>query len=173
MKNKTWYLLIIALLFSATTQAQTAWLTKKLDDRLSVKFPAEPQKTTSNAMDVYNVMENDGVGYSVSVMDFYAKAHIDSATLSSFKDNQQFADQVRMTMVSGMPNYKFGDVTIGKWKAYTAYTISGSGNTKQDKVSIFIILIGSKMYGFMCLLPPNVATKNKDIFLDSIELVKE
>jgi hypothetical protein len=171
--KKNYCLLLFVLILSATANAQADWVTKNLDEKISVKLPTEPEKTGGIGMDVYSVKGTDGAGYSVSVMDFYVKAHIDSATLSSFKDNQQFADQVRVTMVSKIPNCTFGDVKIGKWKMYTAYTISGSENAGKGKVSIFIILIGSKMYGFLCMLPDNLQIKNDDVFFGSIDLVKK
>ena len=171
--KKACYLLLFVLLLSAAAKAQTNWVTKNLDEKMSVKFPAEPQKTTTNGVAVYTVKGNDSVGYSAAVIDYNIVAHLDSATLAPMKDSQEFADQIGMGMASKRPNYTFGGVTIGKWKTYTSYSFSGVENTSKNRVVIHMILIGSKIYSLACRVPPNLATQNDDVFLNSVELLKK
>ncbi|WP_295652622.1 hypothetical protein [uncultured Mucilaginibacter sp.] len=124
-------------------------------------------------IDIYTAMGKDSVVYSVSVVDLDAIAHLDSATLASIKDSHEFADQMKMGMASKMPNYTLGDVTISKWKTYTSYTVTGTGNSNKSTVSMQMILIGSKMYSLSCMVPATVATKNNEVFLGSLETLKE
>jgi hypothetical protein len=171
--KKAYYLLLFVLLLSATANAQTTWITKNLDERLSVKFPAEPQKTIRNGIDVYTLRQADSTAYSASVIDYKVVVHLDSAALAPVKDNQQFADQMKKGLASVKPNYTFGDITIGNWKTYTTYSLSGSENTTKGTLFIQMILIGSKMYSLSCRVPVNLVTKNKEEFLSSAELLKK
>ena len=168
--KKTYYILLFVLLFSTAAKAQSGWVTKKLDEKLSVKFPVEPQKATRNGIDSYTSKGKDSVGYNAAVIDYKVVAHLDSATLAPMKDTQQFADQMKMGMASQKPNYTFGDVTISKWKSYTTYSFSGTENTNKSKLSVQMILIGSKMYALSCLVPANLSIKNNEVFLNSVEI---
>lgn len=170
--KKTYYMLLLVLLFSVAAKAQSGWVIKKLDEKLSVKFPAEPQKATRNGIDSYTSKGKDSIGYNAAVIDYKVVAHLDSANLASMKDNQQFADQIKVGVASQKPNYTFGDVTIGKWKNYNTYNFSGIENTNKSKLSLQMILIGSKMYAFSCLVPANLTTKNNEVFLNSAEVLK-
>jgi hypothetical protein len=171
--KKTYYLLLFVLMLSTTANAQTDWVTKNLDEKLSVKFPVEPEKVTKNGIDSYTVKGKDSVGYNAAVLDYKVVANLDSAALASVKDTQQFADQIRLGIGSKKTNYTFGNVIIGKWKTYTAYSISASENTNKNTLLLRMILIGSKMYSLSCLVPANMVTKNNEVFLGSVELLKK
>ncbi|MDB5287225.1 MAG: hypothetical protein JWR05_2174 [Mucilaginibacter sp.] len=171
--KKTYYLLLFALMLSAAAKAQTDWVTKNLDEKLSVKFPVEPEKVTKNGIDSYTVKGKDSVGYNAAVLDYKVVANLDSAALAPVKDTQQFADQIRMGIASKKTNYTFGDVVIGKWKTYTTYSISASDNINKNTLLMRMILIGSKMYSLSCRVPANMVTKNNEVFLGSVELMKK
>jgi uncharacterized GH25 family protein len=51
--KKTYYLILFVLMLSATAKAQTNWVTKNIDEKLSIKFPAEPETVTKNSIDSY------------------------------------------------------------------------------------------------------------------------
>ena len=170
--KKTFYLLLFVLLASVAAKAQTGWITKKLDDKLSIKFPSEPKLTNNNGLDIYTAKGKDSVGYIANVVDFKVVANLDSATLASMKDSPMFADQIKSGMSGSMPNFTLGDIAIGKWKTYTTYTIAGTGNTKKDKILIYMLLIGTKMYTLSCLIPPTLVTKNNEVFFGSTEILK-
>lgn len=170
--KKTYYLLLVMLTLSAAAKAQTDWITKNVDEKLSVKFPAEPQTVTRNGIASYLAKGNDSVKYSTTVLDYKVIAHLDSAALASVKDKQQFADGLRAGIASKKTNYTFGVATVGKWKTYTTYSMSASDNTTKGTLFMYMILIGSKMYTLSCLVPANLATKNNQIFFDSAEVLK-
>jgi len=165
--KKTWYLLLFTLMLSATTKAQTNWVTKNIDDKFSIKFPAEPVKTTKPTGDVYFYKAADSLAYSAAMLNMSVIAHLDSAALAPLKDNQQFADQVMAGMASSKKNYTFGKVTIGKWKTYTEYTISGSDNTNKNSLLMQMIIKGSKMYILSCRVPAGMDTKTNEVFFGS------
>ncbi|RZK52233.1 MAG: hypothetical protein EOO87_15700 [Pedobacter sp.] len=166
-------LLLLSLLSCIVfAHAQSAWVTKKLDDKIAVKFPEEPTKTVKNTSESYIVKGKDSIQYSATVLDYKALANLDSTMLAPIKDTQQFADQMMAGMASQKPNYTFGDAKIGKWKNYTTYTFSGVDNTSKKKLSVQMILIGSKMYALTCLVPDKLVTKNDGLFINSAELLK-
>ena len=172
--KKTYYLLLFVLMLSAaTTKAQTGWITKKLDEKISVKFPSEPEKTTKNGVDIYTVRAKDSIGYSANVIDYNVIVHLDSAALAPVKDTQQFADQMKMGIASKKTNYTFGDIVIGKWNTYTTYNLSASDKVNKNTLLMRMVLIGSKMYSVSCRVPANLVTKNNEVFLGSVELSKK
>jgi hypothetical protein len=169
--KKTYYLLLFVLM-SASVKAQTGWITQNLDEKLSIKFPAQPQKTTKNGFVIYTLREPDSMAYSVAMLDYKVVLHLDSAALAPMKDNQQFANQLRAGIASKKTNYTFGDITIGKWNTYATYSMSASENINKDTLLIQMILIGSKMYSLACRIPANMATKNNEVFFGSFGILK-
>jgi hypothetical protein len=171
--KKTYYLILFVLMFAASAKGQTDWVTKKLDEKLSVKFPAEPQVVTRNGIDSYVAKGNDSVKYSTTILDYQVVLHLDSAALAPFKDTQVFADQLGKGIASKKTNYTFGGVTMGKWNSYTTYSMSASENTTKSTLLMRMILIGSKMYTLACLIPVNLVTKNNEVFWDSAQILKK
>jgi hypothetical protein len=169
--KKTYYLLLFVLM-SASVKAQTGWITQNLDEKLSIKFPAQPQKTTKNGFVIYTLREPDSMAYSVAMLDYKVVLHLDSAALAPMKDNQQFADQLRAGIASNKTNYTFGDITIGKWNTYATYSMSASENINKNTLLIQMILIGSKMYSLSCRIPANMTTKNNEVFFGSFGILK-
>ncbi|RYY06964.1 MAG: hypothetical protein EOP43_04675 [Sphingobacteriaceae bacterium] len=55
--QKIYCLLLFVLTLSAAVKAQSGWVTKTLDEKLSVKFPAEPQKVTENGIEFIPIKE--------------------------------------------------------------------------------------------------------------------
>jgi hypothetical protein len=171
--KKTYYVLLLVLLASVSAKAQTGWVTQNVDEKISIKFPVETKKTTAaNGSNVYTVKGQDSIGYSATMTDLNVTVHIDSAALAPLKDTQEFADQMMAGMASKKANYAFGAVTLGKWKNNTTYSITGTETTKKSTLFVQMMLIGSKMYIFSCSIPPNLTTKNNEIFFSTIELLK-
>ena len=170
--KRTYYLLLFVLILSASAKAQTAWTTTKLDDKMSVKFPSEPKKTTVNNIDTYAVMGKDSIGYVAVMIDFNVIAHMDEATLAGLKDSQEFADQFKTGFVSSRPEFNIGDITIGKWKGNTMYTMSGLNKNNKTMMSAQTVIIGTKMYMQSCVLPANTGAADKEKFFSSLEEVK-
>jgi len=171
--KKSYLLLLFVLTLSAAAKAQTAWVTKNIDEKMLVKFPSEPQKLGRTGIDIYTAKGKDSVVYSATVIDYQIIAHLDSATLASLKDTQEFADQMKAGMASTMTKYTLGEIKIGKWKTYTTYTISGTDNASKKTVSMQMIIIGSKMYSLSCMMPTNVPAKNTEMFFDSADTLKK
>ena len=170
--KKYCFVLLFVLTISAGANAQTAWVTTKIDNKISVKFPVEPQKINKPTGDVYVYKAPDSLTYSAAMLDMNIVAHLDSARIAQVKDMQQFADQMVRGVASAKKNYTFGEVTIGQWKTYTCYNFSAKENTNSNTLLMQMILIGSKIYTLSCRVPAGMVTKNNDVFFSSIELSK-
>lgn len=170
--KKISFLLFFVLCQTAISYAQSAWVTQKIDENLSVKFPEAATYTPKKGIDSYVYKGKDSVQYNAIVMDYKVLANMDSAMLAPMKDNQQFADQMMDGIAAQKPNYTFGEAKIGKWKTYTTYSFAGTDKSNQSKLTIQMILIGHKMYSFSCLIPTQLDTKNADLFLSSPALLK-
>ncbi len=165
--------MLCLLMLSAAAKSQTNWITKKLDEKLSVKFPTNPETVTKNGVDSYLVKANDSIKYSTTLVDYKLLAKLDSATLAPVKDTQAFADQLRMGIASSKTNYTFGPITVGKWNSYTSYNLTATENTTKSTLLMRMILIGSKMYTLACLVPLNIITQNNEVFFSSVEMTKK
>lgn len=170
--KKERYLLLVVLLFPMLAIAQTNWVTQKLDDNLSIKFPLSPEKSTKSGAEVYVVKERDSIMYSAGIVDMKNVSRLDSASLVPLKDTQGFANGLTKTMAAQKPNYTFGNVNIGKWKTFTSYQILGSEKTTKATLTVQMIFIGSKLYILSCRVPENVKTEKKDLFFSSATLLK-
>ncbi|RYF25430.1 MAG: hypothetical protein EOO42_03795, partial [Flavobacteriales bacterium] len=165
------FLLLVALCTTMASYAQSGWVTTKVDERISVKFPEEPTKSNKKGSETFIVKAKDSVQYSATIIDFTVIANLDSVALAPMKDMPQFADQLVAGIASQKPNYEFGEVKIGKWKGHTSYTFSGVDKTNKAQTSIEMILIGNKMYTLTCKVPDQLVTKNKELFLSSVTLL--
>ena len=163
-------MLLFMFVLSAVAKAQTDWITKKLDEKISVTFPSEPQKLTKNGVDSYTVKEKDSLAYSAGMVDFKVLANLDSVALARVKDSQEFANQIVKGIGSQKKNYTFGDVIISKWKNFTSYSTSACDNISKNTLFVKMILIGSKMYTLSCRIPAEMVTKNNETFFNSIEI---
>ncbi len=161
-------LLFFMLILSAAAKAQTDWVTKKIDEKLSIKFPIEPQRNSNN---VYLVKGKDSVSYSAGMVDMKVMANLDSATLATMKDTQKFADAMLAGIASKKANYTFGAVTIGKWKTFTTHNVSAVENNNKSKLMVQIIFIGSRLYSLSCNIPDSLVTRNNEVFFDSVEIL--
>ena len=170
--KKILYLLLFVLTLSAAANAQTAWVTTKIDNKISVKFPAEPVKMNKPTGDVYVYRAPDSLAYSAARLDMNIVAHLDSTKLAQVKDMQPFADQLIKGMASSKKNYTFGAVTIGQWKTYTCYNVSAKENTNNNTLLVQMILIGSEMYTLSCRIPAGMVTKSNEVFFNSVEVMK-
>jgi hypothetical protein len=166
MKKKL-FLLVAAIFLFTFTHAQGTWVNYKIDDKISVKLPSEPQQIQEGTT---MTKDKDSVIYLTILVDFVKVAKIDSAGLAPYLATQQFADGLKTGMLSKMPGSTMDDVKIGKWKNYYSYTIEGGNAEKKLKLYTYMVIIGSKMYGLMCIVPVGIGPANKDNFFSSLAI---
>ena len=160
--------LVILTVVSVTFAfAQTAWVTHKADNRISLKFPNEPKEIIAGTLAAH---DKDSLTYVFTVVDFVAVAGIDSTALAPMKDSPEFATQLKQGMSSSLPNVTLDDFKISKWKGQTSYTSSGINNKDKSQLYTFMVLIGNKMYSLSIVVPAGKPTAGRDEFFSSLTL---
>ncbi|HWD90667.1 MAG TPA: hypothetical protein VG367_21230 [Mucilaginibacter sp.] len=153
--------LVPTLLFFNLAHAQTDWITYKIDDKLSVKLPAEPEKidrgVTAHTKD--------------SLICFaYKIAEVDSATLTRAVASPGFADGLKQAMASSQEGVNLGEMKTGKWNGYTCYSVDGEKTAVGLKASFLLLIIQGRIYAFGAMMPGNHDINQKNIFFNTIKL---
>ena len=165
MKKYTLVALVALVSFSYTSVfSQDTWIKQKLDEKIYVKFPTAPESLGNNT---YKVQGLDSIAYTANTVDFEAFG-LDSATLASMSESDEFVNQFKTGFVAQMPGVEIKKLDINKWNENICYDIEGELASKQLKIFIKCIFIGSKMYTFFSAVPPTGILKNKDTFFSSI-----
>ncbi len=163
--------LLIAVLFVTNANAQTDWVQKKMDNKVSVKFPKEPSSVGDDKNVGYKFVFEDGTICSASLTDL-EQMGLDSATLASLIETEEFFEQFKVGFTSQMPGAEIKKSEIAKWNSYVCYNIEGEDKEKGNKSFFKCIFIGSKMYVFTSIVNAKGDVKNKDVFFQTIELIK-
>jgi hypothetical protein len=163
--KKTFLLVVIAILTAGLANAQTAWVTQRINNKVSVKFPNTPKIT---AQGYYFAAEKDSSSrYIAFMLDAPQVLQIDSAEVLKEAPNADFAAQFKTGMESTMTNVKLGDVTIGQWHGFPCYHINGS-DPKQHRYDLFVFFTGDKMYGFVTYSSNPAVLTGRDKFYASV-----
>jgi hypothetical protein len=167
--KKTFALIILTFTCLTLVRAQEGWVDHKADNRISVKFPNEPQEVIAGTFASH---DKDSLTYVFTVVDFVAVANVDSVALAPVKDTPQFAAQLKQGISSSLPDVALDDFKIDKWKGFSRYTSSGINNKDKSKLYTSMILIGNKMYSLSVIIPDGKATLGRDTFFASLALDK-
>ncbi len=163
-------LVTIAMLTVTVIHAQNGWITHKGDDRVSVKFPSEPQETAPGTL-VSVASKDSSTVYVFSIVDFFTKFGIDSATLVPLKTIPRFTAQLKAGMKKSIPAADFDDIKISTWKGFTSYTTAGT-DPKGKKYDMFMFIIGSKLYSLSTIRLSGVDVKGRDDYFAAIEITR-
>lgn len=165
-------LFVVTIFVITNVFAQTDWVTRKLDDRIVVKFPSKPTITVNQAGMFQGVVykeirPNIAESYIVTVTDFRALAGLDSA-----KVNSMISDPGYHSVRQESNGIHWNSYKKSAWNGYTCF--SAKGDWYELASYVFIVYIGTKEYKlFASVLPNDVSLKDKDYFLNSIELNKD
>jgi len=163
--KKTFLLLITIAATINFVQAQNDWISYTINNKLSVKIPDQPVKADENT--VYAIGKDTTV-YIITTVDLFKTDHLDSAKLLISAPTIEFANNFKSSMLSAMPGYTLGDVSIGKWKGFTSYHMEGDNAGEKLKIHAFMIIIGSHIYSLMTMAPPNHSAVERDAFFNSL-----
>ncbi len=161
-------LTLIAILIASiyVANAQTNWVTHKGDERISVKFPAEPKELIPGS---FIVKGPDSIVYVFTIIDFVKVAGVDSTTIAPVKDTPEFAAELLTGMKTKLPQVTFDDVKLGKWKGFSTYTSSGV-DAKNKKYNLYMFIIGNKLYSMSTIKAVSNPGKGSADFFNSVEL---
>ncbi len=160
-------MLIVATVFAVTlANAQTGWVDHTADNRISLKFPAEPREVAAGS---FAANDKDSVVYVFTMVDFVQVAGIDSVALAPMKNTPEFAAQLKTGINQSLPSVDFEDFKIGTWRGFTSYTSTGVDPQKK-KYDMFMVIIGNKLYSFSTVRADGAGMEGHDKFLKSIVL---
>jgi hypothetical protein len=165
--KKLFALVITAMLTITFVQAQVGWVTHVADNRISLKFPSEPEEKIPGSFIATN--KDSTVAYIFTTVDLMQVANLDSATLAPMKTTPEFAAQLKTGMKQSLTTVDLSDFTIGTWKGFTCYTTSGTDPNKK-RYDIFMFIIGAKLYSLSTVTADGISLQGRDTFFHSITL---
>ncbi len=167
MKKSLFLLITLLFIVVTITKAQTAWVTHKIDSKISIKFPSEPKETKPG---VFKSMSTDSTNCICTRVDL-SQVGLDSAALAAVKTTPEFLAEVKVGMKQSLPDVDLEDLKVGTWKGYTSYRTSGV-NPKGKMIDYFMFIIGSDVYTMVTLRNAGVNANDRDTFFASVELVR-
>lgn len=167
--KKTLLFILIVLATVMESQAQTTgWTTKKLDERLSVKFPYEPKEFQAGSF--MSLSKDSNIVYIVTIVDFKKNFNVDSVAIAPLKETPEFAGQLKTGLTTSMPKVTLADMVMGKWHGFTSYTTTGV-DTDKKIYNIQMILVGNKMYSFSTIRRDDKYLSDKEYFLKNFSVL--
>jgi hypothetical protein len=165
--KKIFLLFFTTVLAINISNAQTAWITYRIDSKLSVKLPAQPKTIDANSI---MTVGKDSLTCIVTKVDFLATVQMDAGALAPLMPTQEFANELRTGLLSQIPGFTLGDIKIGKWNGYYSYSVEGGNISKKSKLYTFMVIIGSEMYSLSAMIPDSKSAKGKDDFFASLSM---
>lgn len=159
-----------AFLFgSIVTQAQNNWISYKVDNKISVKFPSKPTQLSDDIL--FSSTKDSTAALTAVVIDLAKVANADSAALAKIIENPDKLKGLANALNNNSHYAKIEDFKLGKWNGFSSYTSTAIGTDLRNKYyHLFMLFIGTKAYMFNVILSPTADTKVKDDYFSSITL---
>ena len=159
-----------AFLFSSiVTQAQNNWISYKIDNKISVKFPSKPTHLSDEVLS--SSSKDSSAALFIAVIDLAKIADADSAAVAKIIENPDAIKDLANVMNNNTQYAKLEDFKLGKWNGFTSYTSTAVGTDPRNKYyHVFVFFIGIKAYMFSAVLSPTANSKIKDDYFSSITL---
>ena len=158
------YILPIFIL-TGCQHAQSGWVTHKVDERITIKFPSSPKQLKPGS---FLALGKNG-SYVFTLVNFMQVAGIDSTALAPVKATSAFAAQMKTGLKKTLPDVTLDDFKIGKWNGFTSYTTSGF-DSKKKRYDLFMFIIGDNLYSLSAVTANGASLKEKDTFFSSVTL---
>jgi hypothetical protein len=155
-------LCLLLLITSIFAHAQEKWFLQKIDDKVSVNFPAESKKLGENR---FGVNTKDGTIYAVSVVDLLKAIGMSLTTFNAEVETQGFVDGFMEGLTPTMPQFKFSPTKVVKVKGLPAYEIVGRNDGRNQTIYMTVIFVDGVSYTLACSIVDSKDAKNKDKFI--------
>lgn len=168
MLKKSILILFLSVL-SIYVNAQEGWFKQKINEKVTVNFPAEPQKLSDSN---YGIKDKDDVIFLVSFVDLLGPSGL---SLEEFNKNvvlQSWANDFMAGLAPTLSKYVFKSAIISTLKGYTTYYITGRDDTNKSTIYMNIFFVNGISYSITSIVPDGKNTKNTDIFLTNIVISK-
>ena len=157
------------LLTGTIVNAQQPWVTQKVDNRVSIKFPSTP--VGSAASSFVTTAPDSSVACVFTVVDFAEVANLDSAALAPVKATPEFAAELKTGFKQKLSDVNFSDLVIGNYKGFTSYSTFGF-DSKKKRYDIFMFIIGTNFYTLSVVTAYGGLLETRDKFFDSVEITQ-
>jgi hypothetical protein len=157
-------LCFLLLSMSIFVHAQEQWFLQKINDKVSINFPAEPKKINEQNIGI----NKDDVIYLVTFIDLLKATGMTLEDFNSKIGAQEFADEFMSGLTPTMPKFKFGSAKINNVKGYTAYLVQGRDEETKKAVHMNIVFIDGTAYSITSIIEDGKDPRNKDKFLNEI-----
>jgi hypothetical protein len=144
------------------------WVNYKIDNKLSVKLPEQPQKVNESAV---KASDNQKITYIVGMDDLAKTDGTDSTALASKATSPEYLNILKAKFTKSMgQGFSLSNIKAGTWKTYPCYYFEGTHVPTSANIYFFMVLIGSKLYQLMAFIPDGISSKTKDSYFDSLVL---
>ena len=145
--KKTLLLLITTIIAINIVHAQIDWVSYKIDSRLSVKLPTEPQRKDENSM---MATVKDSSVYFITIIDMGT----DTIKASEMLNKPNFANGLKDAMMDREPGFTIGEMKKSNWKGYTTFRAEGDNAATHMK-----LYFGSRLYFLGNIIPEGKVSK--------------
>ncbi|MEO6149661.1 MAG: hypothetical protein ABIP28_05845 [Mucilaginibacter sp.] len=145
--------------------AQSVWITRKIDNKLSLKFPEEPKEikpgsflassADKGTLFVFSIIDTKQIGY-------------DSVEFESVKVTDSFLKNFKSGIKQSLSGFEIDDIKTDQWHNLTTYIITGV-NPQGTKIDYLAIVIGAKIYALVTRRNKGIGTEDRDIYFKSVE----
>ncbi|MBS1524925.1 MAG: hypothetical protein JST19_04710 [Bacteroidetes bacterium] len=142
-------------------QAQTGWVDYKIDDKLSVKLPGQPEITGKGV----TAHTKDSLSCFV-----YKIVEIDSSALAKAISSPGFLDGLKGAMASSQTGLSLGEMKAAKWNGYNRYSVDGTNPSMKLKASFVFLIVGGRIYALGAMMPESHDINEKNIFFNTLKL---
>jgi hypothetical protein len=169
MKKPLTMLVAVVLLTLTVVHAQQPWVSHKVNNRVSFKFPSTPREFIPGSF--MSVSPDSSVVYIFTLVDFAKVANLDSAALAPVKATPEFAAELKKGMKQSLPDVSLSDFAIGKFNGFTSYSSWGF-DPKKKRYDMFMFIIGTNFYSFSTVTTYGTLLSSRDRFFASIRLTQ-
>jgi len=161
-------LLALITLVISTARAQSDWKAYDIDNKLSIKFPSQPQS-----------MGNGGLAAADKDSSVYIAMFIDLGLDSSKISNEQILaifdkpgalEDLKKVMQSKAPGAVLGDLVKISWKDFPCFYTEGTFTGKPFKFYCYMPLINRRLYMITGAVREDAVSKMKNDFWGSLML---
>lgn len=146
--KKAFLLLFVIALSTKLTKAQTDWKSYKIDDKISIKLPIEPERKDEKNL---SVVTKDSSAYFITIIDM----GVDTAKASEIINKPDFAEGLKNAMLEKNPGFTVSEMKRGSWKNYHIFHAEGANTLSHLKVYFYMLSIGSRLYLMGDIVPDN------------------
>jgi hypothetical protein len=162
-------LLTIITLAMSVARAQNNWKAYDIDNKLSIKFPSEPQSMGKGGGLI--AVDKDSSVYMAMVIDLgLDSSKISNEQLLAIFDKPGALNGLTKVMQSKVPDAVLSDIVKTSWKDFPCFYTEGTFTGKPLKLYCYMPLINRRLYMIAAAVQEDAIAKVKNDFWGSLML---